>query len=538
MKTTIQLEKNANNTKCSINASDYFIEVLENLNVDTIFGYPGASVVPLYNSLSKSKKIKHILCRHEQGAVHASEGYSRVKNKCGVVFTTSGPGFTNTLTGIHNAYFDKTPVVVITGMAEEIGHNSFQEVDILSVSKSCSKAAYIIDNTEDINKVLKLAFYNANKAPKGPVVVGVKKSVLESVVFDKKEFRLPHEIKVEAPHSCILKSLEMLKNAKRPLIIAGGGCRDAQNELKEFISLTHIPVVNTFMGKGIVDDLSFGLIGLNGDIDLNETIEHADIVLALGTRFSSRLINSKNNFLKNSKIININLEHNNSQNVLPEREIIGEMDIVLQHMIGVIKSKDMLFDIHYQWIEDLSKSDEYYEQNEFSSDYVMNEIQKYVKKYSPIITTDVGNHQICAMKYFKTESAKKFLTSGGFGTMGYGLPASIGAQIAKPNSLVMNITSDGSFQMNMQELGTCAEYDLPIKMIVINNSALGMIKNLQNQIYNKDFQSSMLNPDFVQIAHSYGIRAYSITTKEDLHIALKDMFKYKKAVLLDIHVKM
>lgn len=535
---TIQLEKRTNNANKTILGADYFTEVLESLNADTIFGYPGASVVPLYEALSKSK-IKHVLFRHEQGAVHAAEGYARTKNKCGIVLTTSGPGFTNTITGISNAYLDKTPIVVISGIAEKSGQNDFQDIDIKSMVKNCSKGCFIIEKNEDIEKIIKTAFHKANKVPKGPVVIGVKKSVLENIITEKTEFKLPHEIKVEAPHSCILKSLDMLKNARRPLVIVGGGCRDAENELKEFVNLTHIPVVNTLMASGIADHLSFGLVGTNGNKDLNNSINRADVVLALGTRFSSRFTNLSANFLKNSKIINVNIENNKSDNVIPEREIIGEMNIVLQHMIGVIKSKNMLFNIQYEWIESLSSREEIDNDNRnLTTEYVINEFQKYTKKYLPIITTDVGNHQIDAIKYFKTDSSKKFLTPGGFGTMGYGLPAAIGAQIAKPDSLVMNITSDGSFQMNMQELGTCAEYNLPIKIVLINNSALGMIKDLQIKLYKKSFQSDMLNPNFVKIANAYGILAYSVKTKQDLHNALKEIFKYKKTVLLDIHVKM
>lgn len=522
----------------TVSGAEYIVDILIENNIDTIFGYPGAPVLPLYNALSETKKIKHYLSRHEQGAIHAAEGYARVSGKCGVVLVTSGPGFTNTVTGIMNAYTDRTPLVVISGQVETSDNNEFQDTDIISLTKSCTKKIYKIHRPEDIERAVKLAFHNANKAPKGPVVITVTNSALEGRIEHRNNFNLRKEIKVEAPHSCILKTIEELKNAQRPLIIAGGGCCEAEKEVIELARLTHIPVVNTLMAKGAVDEISSGMIGSNGNIELNRLIKSADVVLALGTRFTNRTTNKEERFLPESKIISINLERNKSNNVFVSKEIIGEMQIVLQQMIGTIKAKSILFGIKYEWIETLSNTDiQNHNDEEFlTSEYVLSEVYNYTKKYRPIITTDVGQHQITTTNIFKTNSSKNYITSGGFGTMGFGLPAAIGAHIAKPDALIMNITGDGSFQMNMQELGTCAEYNIPVKIMIINNSSLGMISNLQEKLYNNKYQSNMINPDFVKIAESYGILGYKISTKSELQKALKEIFKYKKAVLLDIKV--
>ena len=522
----------------TITGAEFLTSLLSELGVDTIFGYPGAPILPIYDALSRTDKIKHYLSRHEQGAIHAAEGYAKIKNKAGVVLVTSGPGFTNTLTGLANAYNDKTPLVAISGMVEHSGQNEFQDTDIISLTKSCAKKTILVHSAKEIEKAIKTAFSESTKTPKAPVVVAITKSALIEKNNFKQEYKTKKDIRVEAPHSCVLRSIEDLKNAKRPLIIAGGGCTCAEKEIIELANLTHIPVVHTLMGKGIADDISCGMIGLNGEKNLNNSIKNADVVLALGTRFSNRTTNNEEKFLENSKIININIEHNKSKNIDISKEIIGEIDVVIQQIIGVIKAKNVLFNINYEWIELLAPNEqsEHISDDELTSEYVLNEIYKHTKKYRPIITTDVGEHQITASKIFKTNSSKKFLTSGGFGVMGYGLPASIGAHIASPNSLVLNITGDGSFQMNIQELGTCAEYNIPVKIIILNNSSLGMIANVQKEEFETTYQSSLINPDFTKIAEAYGIASYHVTTKNELQQALKEMFTYKKAVLLDIVV--
>lgn len=523
------------NISQQLNGAEILVNALMNNGVNTVFGYPGAPILGLYEALSKTTEIKHILNRHEQASLHSAEGYARVSGKCGVVITTSGPGFTNTITGLMNANTDGTPIVVICAQTENIDKNEFQSVDVHTIAKACTKKVFSITKPDEIEKTISQAITDAMRLPSGAIVVSVTKSVLNSV-SEQKAYRQRHEIKVEAPHSCVLRAIDSLKNAKRPLIIVGGGCAGSENEIREFVTLTGLPVVNTLMGKGIIDDSTLGLIGSNGNEKLNDIINKSDVVLALGVRFTERTTNYKQNFLKNSKIISINLHSNKSSNVRIDKEIIGEMQVVLQQIIGVIKVKNILFDLKYDWLETINSAVDEHIKDTYSVEAVLNKINNYTKKYNPIITTDVGEHQILASKIFKTTYAKYFLTAGGYGTMGYGLPASIGAIIAKPNALVMNITGDGSFQMNMQELGTCAQYELPIKIIIINNSALGMIKSGQKEKHYAEYQSDLLNPDFVKIANSYGIIGFNVSSMTDLDTALLQMFKYKKPVLLNIKV--
>lgn len=524
----------ANRVKINqLTGSDILINTLIENGITTIFGYPGSPILAVYESLSKTDKVKHYLARHELGAVHEAEGYAKVSGKCGVVLVTSGPGFTNTITGIMNAATDKTPLLIITAQSEHVGENEFQDADVKKLSDACARKAFIVTSSDDIQISVTQAIKEATRLPMGAVVLALTKKSLESKA-EIKEVKKRHEIKVEAPHSCVLRALDYLKNAKTPLIIAGGGGKDSENEIREISDLTHIPVVNTLMGSGVNDYKSLGIIGVNGNQLLNEKIEKADVVLALGTRFSDRTTNYKP-FLTNSKIININIEQNTSSNVNITEEILGELKIVLQQMIGVIKAKELRFGINYEWIDELTSVKETEpEQNVFNTETALRLIHEYTKKYNPVITTDVGEHQILAAKIFKTSSASHFLTSGGFGSMGFGLPAAIGAQIAKPDSLVMTITGDGSFQMNLQELGMCSQYHIPVKIFLMNNSSLGMIKTQQKNNNYSVFNSNLINPDFSKIAEGYGIKSYTVKTQTELREILGEIFRYKKAVLLDI----
>ena len=516
-----------------LTGSDILINTLIENGITTIFGYPGSPILSVYESLSKTNEMKHYLARHELGAVHEAEGYARVSGKCGVVLVTSGPGFTNTITGIMNATTDKTPLLIITAQSEHVGENEFQDADVQKLSDSCAKKSFIVTNTGDIQSSVTQAIKEAVRLPMGAVVLALTKKSLEAKA-EITEIKKRHEIKVEAPHSCVLRALDYLKNAKTPLIIVGGGGKYSENEIREISELTHIPVVNTLMGTGVNDYNSLGIIGVNGNQILNKKIKKSDVVLALGTRFSDRTTNYRP-FLTNSKIININIEQNTSANVNITEEILGELKVVLQQMIGVIKAKKIRFDINYEWIDELASTRESETNtNVFDTKTVLRLIHEYTKKYNPIITTDVGEHQILAAKTFRTSSASHFLTSGGFGSMGFGLPAAIGAHIAKPDSPVITITGDGSFQMNIQELGVCSQYNIPIKIFLLNNSSLGMIKTQQKNNNYSVFNSNLINPDFSKIAEGYGIKSYTVTSRDELCNALGEIFRYKKAVLLNI----
>lgn len=530
-----------------INGAKLFVDFFVSENVDKIFGYPGAAVLPIYDELGLQNKITHYLCRHEQAAVHMAEGYARVSRKPGVVLVTSGPGATNTLTGIVNAYSDKSPIVVIAGQCEELGCNNFQEADMLSITKSCTKKNYFIHSETEIYSVLKDAFKMAQTAPMGPVLIAVPKSVLTKEFESepiKKEY-VP-TLKVETSQTNIMRLIDSMKSAKRPAILVGGGCCDSVSQIRELVHLFNIPLVHTLMGKGIVEDLSLGMVGVNGSNLANSVIEESDLLLVLGARLDTRITGKSEKFLSDTNIININLEENTTSNVKISQEIIGDLKVILQQLIGNIKSNNIMFHIKFDWLDRIEHLKRIYlnenlsfissSDNRLVTENVLGIIQEYTQKYNPIITTDVGQHQILSSKIFSSKTPYNFLTSGGLGAMGFGFPAAIGAYLAKPDSLVLNITGDGSFQMNMQELGTCLEYKIPIKIIIMNNSSLGLVKQAQKHYYGgRLYQSDMVNPDFVQIAAAYGIKGITIRTVEDLKNALDKYISKNMPVVFDIH---
>lgn len=522
------------------------VDFLISEGVDYIFGYPGAAVLPLYDELSKSS-IKHILTRHEQASVHAADGYARVSKKVGVVLVTSGPGATNTITGILNAYADRTPLVVIAGQCEELGCNNFQEADMSSIASTCSKKTFYINDEKDIYSTMQQAFSIATTAPLGPVVVSITRSLLA-----KSFEHLPivknfvPQFSVGAKQSEIINIINTLKNAKKPSILVGGGSYKSVSLIRDFVHLSNFPVIHTLMGKGIVEDLSLGMVGINGSNFANSIIEDSDVVLVLGAKLDSRVTGVTNRYLPSAKILNINLEPNSSKNIVAYQEIIGDLKIILQQIIENVKTNNISFNLKYDWIDKIDSLKQMYKQENHSfvssdvnglvTEKVLNIIHNHTKKYNPIVTTDVGQHQILASKIFESKTPYNFVTSGGLGAMGFGFPAAIGAFLAKPNSLILNITGDGSFQMNMQELGTCLEYKIPVKIIVMNNSSLGLVKQAQARYYsNRFYQSDMINPDFVQIAQAYGIRGVSINSSEELEKALDKYISADFPVLFDIH---
>ena len=522
------------------------VDFLISEGVDYIFGYPGAAVLPLYDELSKSS-IKHILTRHEQASVHAADGYARVSKKVGVVLVTSGPGATNTITGILNAYADRTPLVVIAGQCEELGCNNFQEADMSSIASTCSKKTFYINDEKDIYSTMQQAFSIARTAPLGPVVVSITRSLLA-----KSFEHLPivknfvPQFSVGAKQSEIINIINTLKNAKKPSILVGGGSYESVSLIRDFVHLSNFPVIHTLMGKGIVEDLSLGMVGINGSNFANSIIEDSDVVLVLGAKLDSRVTGVTNRYLPSAKILNINLEPNSSKNIVAYQEIIGDLKIILQQIIENVKTNNISFNLKYDWIDKIDSLKQMYKQENHSfvssdvnglvTEKVLNIIHNHTKKYNPIVTTDVGQHQILASKIFESKTPYNFVTSGGLGAMGFGFPAAIGAFLAKPNSLILNITGDGSFQMNMQELGTCLEYKIPVKIIVMNNSSLGLVKQAQARYYsNRFYQSDMINPDFVQIAQAYGIRGVSINSSEELEKALDKYISADFPVLFDIH---
>lgn len=509
------------------------VNTLENIGVESIFGYPGAAVLSIYNELSHSK-IKHYLVRHEQAAVHAAEGYARVSGKPGVVLVTSGPGFTNTITGIANAYADSTPLVVLAGDVTPPKNKGkvFQKVDIISMTKTCSKKNYLLTSDDDIKQVIEEAF-TAAKEEKGPVVIALPRNVLESVYspsenVTKSKIKLPDLSKDE-----LAKIADLLSNANQPLILLGGGALDSVDDIKTFVSSTQIPVVSTLMGIGAypsADNLYLGMIGINGTYPANTALAACDFILALGVSFSDRSTCKNADFAPNAKIVNINLEH------IPENfasEVITDSAVFLREFINYLPElKD-----YSGWYDKINL---FREENKNSlcaqSAKVLETIYEYTKSYEPVVVTDVGQHQMLTAQYFNFNKPKKFITSGGLGTMGFGLPASIGAYLANPGSLVLNITGDGSFQMNLQELATCREHNIPVKIIIMNNSYLGMVRQLQEKIYNNMYQVEMINPDFTKIAEAYDLYAVRVSAENELIPALEKAISHPGTAIVDIAI--
>ena len=521
------------------NCAHALVESLQELGIDTVFGYPGAAVLSIYQELSEVNDIRHILVRHEQAAVHSAEGYARISGKPGVVLVTSGPGFTNTITGIANAYADSTPLVILAG---DVASNSnkgkiFQKVDILSMTKTWCKKNYVVTSKDDIKQVIKEAFEVANTGEKGPVVIVLPRNILESKYSQKISRDLHRKKPTTISATDFDKTIKLMNNAKSPLILLGGGAVDSVESIKNFIDKTKIPVISTLMGIGTYpssSDLYLGMIGINGSYSANMALNNADFILALGVSFSDRTTCKKTDFAPNAKIVNVNTK----------KTLMGfELELCSDSNSFMIEllSKDFELKDLSEWHRQISIFKEENSKKEFSSDClqsscVLETIYEYTKGFEPVVVTDVGQHQLLTAQYFNFNKPKKFITSGGLGTMGFGLPASIGAQLANPESLVLNITGDGSFQMNLQELATCREHNIPIKIIIMNNSYLGMVRQLQDRIYDNCYQVEMINPDFTKIAEAYDLFALRVVKVEELIPALEKMISHQGTAILDIRI--
>ena len=515
------------------------VQTLIKVGVDSIFGYPGASVLSIYNELSYTTKINHYLVRHEQAAVHAAEGYARSSGKAGVVLVTSGPGFTNTITGITNAFTDSTPLVVLVG---DISSNNrqgklFQNVDILSMTQSCSKMSYMLKENDDAEQVIKNAFKVANSGVKGPVVIALPRNILEQKYSKKTLFEIDDKV-ITNNYSDIFKKLTtLICNSKKPLILVGGGAVSASREITDFSIKYKIPVVSTLMGIGVypsTNELYMGMIGINGSYVANSAIDNCDLIIALGAAFSDRSTCKKHNFMNGKKIVSINL---NTISKDFELEIIAD---VKNFLSKYIRSEVLILD-NNEWLTQINaiKNEFIFSENSnecLHSSYVLATLSEYTREYSPIVVTDVGQHQMLTAQFYHFNEPGKFITSGGLGTMGFGLPASIGAYIANRNSLVLNITGDGSFQMNLQELATCREHNIPVKIIIMNNGYLGMVRQIQDRLYGNRYQVKMTNPDFVKIAEAYDLFAVRVTNKNELIPAIKLAIDHNGTAIVDIMI--
>lgn len=539
-----------------LTGAQIFIEALRKEGVDTIFGYPGGVILNIYEQLYHTKDIKHYLVRHEQAAIHAAEGYARVMDKCGVAIVTSGPGATNTITGLANAYLDGYPLVVFTGQVgvSLIGNDAFQEADIVGITRSCTKHNYLVKDVKDLARTIKEAFYIANTGKKGPVVIDLPKSVLD----EKAEFNYSEEIYLEGYNPTykgnpkqISRALQLLCSAKRPAIISGGGVlsSDASEELTELARLLNIPVANTLMGIGtypLNDEMALGMLGMHGNYWANYAICECDVLLAVGTRFNDRVTGPLSKFAKGAQIIHIDIDPCSiSKNIPADIPIVGDAKIILKDMLDEFKAKN--YEINKEakrlWLKKIEKWKERRVIPEIQSDklhahMVLERIFEYTKDYDPVVATEVGQHQMWTAQMFNCTKPRRLLTSGGLGTMGFGFPSAMGASAADKNRLVLNIAGDGSIQMNIQELATCVEYNLPVKVIIMNNGYLGMVRQWQERLYHGHYsQTKISSPDFVKLAEAYGAKGIRIEKEEEIIPALKEAIEYQGPVFLDFIIE-
>ncbi|MDH4226169.1 MAG: biosynthetic-type acetolactate synthase large subunit [Deltaproteobacteria bacterium] len=530
--------------------AEIFIEALRKEGVDTIFGYPGGAVLPLYDVLyGKKCPLNHILVRHEQGAVHMADGYARSTGKPGVVLVTSGPGATNTVTGIATAYMDSIPMVVFTGQVPTalIGNDAFQEADIVGITRPCTKHNYLVKDVKDLARIIKEAFYIATTGRPGPVLVDIPKDVqTNSTVFHYPEKALieSYQPTYKGHPGQISKALEMILNSKRPVIYAGGGVigSNAAAELTKLAKKLEIPVTTTLMGMGAfpgTDKLHLGMLGMHGTYAANMAISHTDCLIAVGSRFDDRVTGKLDEFAPYAKIVHIDIDPTSiSKNVKVDVPIVGDVQHVLKDLLDALTKKDKkhvsAFSEHTsKWHKEIEKWQKTHSlkvtqpmDGRIKPQYVIERIYALTKG-DAIITTEVGQNQMWAAQFYKFDKPRTFLTSGGLGTMGYGFPAAIGAQVAYPKKTVIDIAGDGSIQMNIQELATAVEYGLPVKVAILNNHFLGMVRQWQEFFYDKRYSHTCLGkkPDFVKIAEAYGGAGLRAEKPKDVDAVIKKAMK-------------
>lgn len=551
-----------NNNKFS--GAQIIVKALLNEGVDTVFGYPGGAILPFYDALFVQNELRHILARHEQAASHAAEGYARSTGKVGAIIVTSGPGATNAITGLTDAYLDSIPLVCISGQVATsvIGTDGFQEADVTGLTRPCTKYNYLVKDVNDLGYIIHEAFHIARSGRPGPVLIDVPKDVQNNlgvyngkIEINRKSYQLGHKIAKEPEPGKVKEAIDLLAKAKKPIIYTGGGIINsgprAAKLLQEFVNLTGFPITNTLMGLGGFpgsDEHFIGMLGMHGTYEANMAMHDCDVMLNIGARFDDRVTGRVDKFSPNSKKIHIDIDDVSIDKIIKtDVGIIADAGDGIAALISAWKNlnlKNRKAEIKEWWnsidkwraVKSLSyvNSDKIIKPN-----YAIERINELTKKYSPFISTDVGQHQMWAAQYLTFEKPNHWLTSGGLGTMGYGVPAAIGAQIANPNDLVMCVSGDASFLMNMQELGTLKQYELPVKIIIINNRYMGMVRQWQELIYNSRESHSYMDslPDFVKLAECFGIKGIRCENPKELDNKLKEMLDHKGPVLFDCVVE-
>ncbi len=527
--------------------SEIIVEVLQEEGVDVVFGFPGGAVIPLYDALYHCP-IRHILSRHEQGAAHAADGYARATGKVGVCIATSGPGATNLVTGLANAHMDSVPMVALTGQVATsmIGNDSFQEADIYGISIPITKYNYLVKDLNDLGRILKEAFYIARTGRPGPVLVDIPKDIQDTRTKYKpvKEVQIPsYHPNVKGHPKQIEAMVKAVKEAERPVAYVGGGVisAGATAELASFIRSANIPITTTLMGKGSFPDddpLSLGMLGMHGTRYANYSIYHSDLILALGVRFDDRVAGDVKKFAPQAKIIHVDIDPAEiGKRINIDIPIVGDLKTVLGQIQGKFKSieRKKWLDRIDQWRKEFPLH--YLKEGELKPQYIL-ECISAVKNRDLIVTTDVGQHQMWAAQYITTRKPRSFISSGGLGTMGFGFPAAIGAQVGCPDKTVFLISGDGSFQMNIQELATARAYNIPVKICIFNNGYLGMVRQWQELFCDKRYSQTHFefNPEFVKVAEGYGIQGMVVRSSDEVIPALEKALSIPEPYLIDFRV--
>jgi len=536
--------------------AEMVIQALLDQGVAHIFGYPGGAVLPIYDALFQQDKLRHILVRHEQGAVHAAEGYARSTGKVGAVLVTSGPGATNAVTGLTDALMDSIPIVVITGQVPThlIGNDAFQECDTVGITRPCTKHNYLVRDVNDLARVLHEAFYIAGNGRPGPVVVDVPKDVQ----FAKGMYTNPRNVhhktyrpKLKGDIDKIKAAVELMRTARRPLFYTGGGVINSGAEasvlLREFVKLTGFPITSTLMGLGAfpaADPQWLGMLGMHGTWEANWSMHDCDVMICIGARFDDRITGRLDAFSPGSKKIHVDIDPSSiNKNVKVDIPIIGDCAHVLEDMVRIWRAtaaqadKKALAAWWKQIDEWRAKKSLAYKNSRdlIKPQYAIQRLYELTKDKDVYITTEVGQHQMWAAQFYRFEAPRRWMTSGGLGTMGYGLPAAVGVQMAHPNSLVIDIAGEASVLMTMQEMSTAVQYELPIKIFIINNEYMGMVRQWQELLhggrYSHSYSESL--PDFVKLAEAYGAVGLRCKKPGELDAAIDEMIKVKKPVLFD-----